>query len=164
MTTYRQLLKRQSQDEYRKNHGAYFELYRVALWWKILWFIETCPYMDNIKDDKNPGTLSQEWIHGITLFRHGHTYNTPWSKITGTYKVIKRTFDDGTEPAWWNGHLIFSHGTQAQSRSQNGSTVNKEVRSMSTATRKRGQWAQQQGSAVNKHGRHLEMEVHSTLQ
>ena len=59
-----------------------------------------------------PGTLSQGWMHGITLFRHGHTCNTPWSKITGTYKVIRRTLwlmepnqldkadimADGTEP------------------------------------------------------------------
>ena len=58
---------------------------------QTLWFIETCPYPDDNKDDKDPGTLLQRWMHVITLFRHGHTCITPRSKITGTYKVIRQT-------------------------------------------------------------------------
>ena len=97
---------------------------------QTLWFIETCPYPDDNKDDKDPGTLLQRWMHVITLFRHGHTCITPRSKITGTYKVMKRTLwpmepnqleadimADGTKPTWQNGHLIFSHGIQATFRS-----------------------------------------------
>ena len=100
------------------NSSTYFQPYRVALW---------CKHYDSLKHvhtwtitrmTRIRGHLHKGWMHVITPFRHEHTCNTPRSKITGTYKVVKRKLlADGTEPTWRNRHLIFSLGIQATFRS-----------------------------------------------
>ena len=69
---------------------------------------------------------------------------------------------NGTEPAWWNGHLS-GHNGQWNWTSLMEWTFN--LLPWDASTVKITKWKRgQQGSTVNKHGQHLEMEVHSTLQ
>ena len=93
MTTYRQLREQQPQQEFTAWIAALIWALQSRTWTQTLWFIKTCLYLDDIKDNEDPGALSQKCMHGITLrdtgtpVKHEYTCNTTWSKITGTYTV-----------------------------------------------------------------------------
>ena len=58
-------------SSHSKHHSLYLQsygiacwhkLYGVTLWYKLYHWMPTCPYLNDIKDDKDPGTLHRE-IH-----------------------------------------------------------------------------------------------------